>query len=452
LRSLIPQKEVRLAVLRPPLVPLQDEEAIGRSALRKASLRLLPLIAVGYGIAYMDRVNISFAALQMNRDLHFSASVYGFGAGLFFLSYAACEVPSNLLLVRFGARRWLARIMLTWGMLSIGMLFVKTPHQFYALRFLLGVAEAGFFPGIIYYLSRWFPARQRSRAVSRFYISLPLSSVIMGSLAGALLGLGGRAGLAGWQWLFLIEGLPAIILSIVFLLCLPDGPETAKWLNDAELRWLLKALCRDDAAAGGVHTGREVRYALRQARVWVLGVFLLCVYIGNYSYAFIAPTVIQQVTGFHATQVGFVVAILGILGAVSMLLNGLHSDRTGERYLHVIVPCLLTTTGFVVAGISTTPIVLLSGFACVMIGFNGLNAAVWTIPCSFLTGKSAAAGIAAVNMIAMIGGFLGPSWIGRAADLTGSYQRGLLACAVPSIIGASIMLAVRHYAQRNAPS
>ncbi len=436
-----------MAVLRPPLVPAQDEEAVGRSALHKASLRLLPLIAIGYGIAYMDRINISFAALQMNRDLHFSASVYGFGAGLFFLSYAACEVPSNLLLVRFGARRWLARIMFTWGLLSIGTLFVKTPMEFYVMRFALGVAEAGFFPGIIYYLSRWFPARQRSRAISRFYIALPLSSVIMGSVAGALLHLQGRWGLAGWQWLFLIEGLPAIVLSVVFLLCLPDGPDAAAWLNDDERRWLLAALRSDDAAAGGVHTGSEVRYALRQVRVWVLGVFLLCVYIGNYSYAFIAPTVIQQVTGFNATRVGFVVAVLGILGAVSMLLNGVHSDKTGERYLHVIVPCLLTTTGFVVAGISATSIVLLFGFACVMIGFNGLNAAVWTIPCNFLAGKSAAAGIAAVNMIAMIGGFVGPYWIGLAKDLTGSYQRGLLACAGPSIIGASIMLAVRHYTQ-----
>ena len=300
--------------------------------------------------------------------------------------------------------------------------------------------------GIIYYLSRWFPARQRSRAISRFYIALPLSSVIMGSVAGGLLHLQGRWNLAGWQWLFLIEGLPAIVLSIVFLLCLPDGPATAAWLNDEERHWLLAALHRDDAAAGGVHTGSEVRYALRQARVWALGIFLLCVYIGNYSYAFVAPTVIQRVTGFDATQVGFLVAILGILGAVSMLLNGLHSDRTGERYLHVIVPCLSTTIGFVVAGISTTPIVLLFGFACVMIGFNGMNAAVWTIPSSFLTGKSAATGIAGVNMIGMIGGFVGPYWMGLAADLTGSYQRGLLACAIPSTIGVSIMLAVRHFA------
>src|ERR1700739_3507611 len=189
------------------------DSGIGRSALRKASLRLIPLIGIAYGVAYTERVNISFAALQMNRDLHFTASAYGLGAGLFFLSYAACEIPSNLLLVRFGARRWIARIMLTWGLLAAGMMFVKTPVEFYAMRFVLGAAEAGFFPGVVFYLIQWFPASVRARTVSRFYVALPLSSVVMGAIAGALLGLQGRLGLAGWQWLFLAEGLPAVVLS-----------------------------------------------------------------------------------------------------------------------------------------------------------------------------------------------------------------------------------------------
>src|SRR5277367_5830077 len=200
-------------------------ESIGRSAMRKATWRLIPLIALGYGTAYMDRVNISFASLQMNRDLHFSASIYGLGAGLFFLSYAACEIPSNLLLYRFGARRWFARIMFTWGLLAMGMMFVKTPMQFYVMRFLLGMAEAGFFPGVIFYLGQWFPQHMRARAISRFYIAYPISTVLMGAIAGVLLGLQGKAGLAGWQWLFLIEGLPAIVLSIVLLVYLPSGPE-----------------------------------------------------------------------------------------------------------------------------------------------------------------------------------------------------------------------------------
>src|SRR5271170_6471018 len=203
-----------------PDVPQRTEAelaAIGRSALRKAGLRLIPVIAIGYGLAYIDRLNLGFASLQMNHDLHFSESIYEFGAGIFFIGYALCEVPSNLLLLRFGAKRWLARIMFTWGLLATAMMFVRTPFEFNAVRLLLGIAEAGFFPGVIYYLTLWFPARMRARAVSRFYIAMPLSSVVMGSLAGWLLGLGGKLGLAGWQWLFLIEGLPAVLFSLVIL-------------------------------------------------------------------------------------------------------------------------------------------------------------------------------------------------------------------------------------------
>ena len=199
-----------------------SEQEICASAQRKASIRLIPVIGVGYCLAFMDRVNISFASLQMNRDLHFSATAYGLGAGLFFIGYALCEIPSNLLLLRFGAKRWLARIMFTWGLIAAAMMLVKTPLEFYALRFLLGMAEAGFFPGVIYYLTLWFPARMRARAVSRFYIALPLASTVMGTLAGWLLGLGGTWGLAGWQWLFMMEGIPSVLFSLVILHMLPD--------------------------------------------------------------------------------------------------------------------------------------------------------------------------------------------------------------------------------------
>src|SRR5271154_4651204 len=281
------QREARVSTIEhsvPALstVPAPDA-SVGRSAVRKASWRLLPLIALGYGIAYMDRVNISFASLQMNRDLHFSATVYGLGAGLFFLSYAACEVPSNLLLVRFGARRWLARIMFTWGLLAIGMMFVKTPPQFYIMRFLLGMAEAGFFPGVLYFLMQWFPPGMRARAISRFYISLPLSSVVMGSLAGALLNLQGRLGLAGWQWLFLVEGLPAIFLSVVFFFQLPDTPADAAWLEPGERRWLLEQI-HADAESGG-HTHDVVR-ALLDPRVLQIGLLFLCMLGSTYAYTF----------------------------------------------------------------------------------------------------------------------------------------------------------------------
>jgi ACS family tartrate transporter-like MFS transporter len=430
-----------------------DHEAgsIGASALRKASLRLIPLIGIAYGVAYTDRVNISFAALQMNRDLHFSASAYGLGAGLFFLSYAACEIPSNLLLVRFGARRWIARIMLTWGLLAMGMMFVRTPTEFYVARFLLGMSEAGFFPGVVFYLSQWFPATVRARTISRFYVALPLSSVVMGAIAGALLGLQGRMGLAGWQWLFVAEGLPAVLLSAVFFFFLPNTPADAKWLSAAERDWLVEQLRADNSAAGDHGHAEGVFHAILNPRVLLLGFLLFFLYIGDYAVKFTAPLIIQQITGFSNTKVGFVIAILGLLGAASMLLNGQHSDRTNERYWHIAVPVLLMVAAFVVGGVSIAPVAVLPAFAGLFMGFAATGGPVWVIPSSFLTGKSAAAGIATVNMIAILGGFVGPYWMGLAKDWTGNYQSGLLTLALPELIGAAIVLYMRRQLTRAAP-
>src|ERR1700693_559119 len=426
----------------------EGTDRIGASALRKASVRLIPLIAIAYGVAYTDRVNISCAALQMNRDLHFSASSYGLGAGLFFLSYAACEIPSNLLLYRFGARRWIARIMFTWGLLAMGMMFVKTPLEFYAVRFLLGMAEAGFFPGVVFYLSQWFPSNARARTVSRFYVALPLSSVFMGGLAGALLNLQGRLGLAGWQWLFLAEGLPAVILSVIFLAYLPNTPAEAKWLTAEERDWLSNQLRADNSAIGERHSEGALR-AILNPRVWQLGIFLLCIYIGFYAFSFSAPVLIQQITGHSNTNVGFVIAIMGVLGAFGMVLNGQHSDRAGERYLHLVVPCLLIAAAFVAGGLTVAPIFAIPAYAIIFIGFNATGGPSWAIASSFLTGKSAAAGIATANTIAIVGGFLGPYWMGLAKDFTGNYQSGLLTLAVPAIAGAAIVLYMRHQAIRD---
>ncbi|HTD55373.1 MAG TPA: MFS transporter, partial [Silvibacterium sp.] len=333
-----------MAATRPalPADAASPISAIGRSAMRKASWRLLPLIALGYGTAFMDRANISFAALQMNRDLHFSATTYGFGAGLFFLSYAACEVPSNLLLCRFGAKRWLSRIMITWGVLAIAMMFVRTPIQFYVMRFLLGMAEAGFFPGVVFYLMQWFPAQMRARAVSRFYISLPLSSVVMGALAGALLNLNGRLGLAGWQWLFLVEGLPAVLLSLAFWFLLPDGPADAKWLNADERAWVLEEI-RVDACSGGHR--HDVWRALRDRRVMQVALIFLFMLIAAYAYTFSAPMILQKLTEWDATRVGFLISAINVLAAAGMVLNALHSDHKRERYWHVAVPFLIMTLG-----------------------------------------------------------------------------------------------------------
>ena len=443
----------------PSAIEIEDA-AVGASALRKASVRLIPLIAIAYGVAYTDRVNISFAALQMNRDLHFSASAYGLGAGLFFLSYAACEIPSNLLLYRFGARRWIARIMFTWGFLAMGMMLVKTPLEFYVVRFLLGMAEAGFFPGVVFYLSQWFPANVRARTVSRFYVALPLSSVFMGGIAGALLNLQGRVGLAGWQWLFLVEGLPAVLLSVVFLLYLPNTPADAKWLTAEERAWLVNQLRADnqsigqsigqsgEAATGEHHAGGALR-AILNPRVWQLGIFLLCLYIGFYAFSFSAPVLIQQATGLSNTNVGFLIALMGLLGALGLVLNGQHSDRAGERFLHIAVPSLLIGVAFVVGGLTVAPGFALPAYAIIFVGFNATAGPSWAIASSFLTGKSSAAGIATANTIAIVGGFLGPYWMGRAKDFTGNYQTGLLTLAIPAFAGTTIALFMRTRTMRS---
>ena len=428
-----------------------DEDArqkrIGESAIRKASLRLLPVIAVGYGLAYMDRINISFASLQMNRDLHFSASVYGFGAGLFFIGYALCEVPSNLMLLRFGAKRWLARIMLTWGLLAAATMFVRTPLEFNVLRFLLGMAEAGFYPGVIYYLTLWFPARMRARAVSRFYVSLPLSSVVMGSVAGWLLGLGGKLGLSGWQWLFLVEGLPTAVFSLVILKMLPDNPAKAVWLSGEEKAWLDNQLKADGEKA---HLGHSagVMQALLEPKVWMIGAYFFFALITTYAYGFSAPAILQGVTGWSVSNVGFLVACIGLVGAAGMLLNSAHSDRKGERALHCIVPCMVMAAGYLTASYSRTPWLVVVALAASYTGFMSMLGPANAVPMQFLAGRAAAAGIAAMNTITMFSGFVGPYWMGVMKDRTGSYDAGLRGLALPALLAAATMYALTRNLKR----
>jgi ACS family tartrate transporter-like MFS transporter len=389
-------------------------------------------------MAYMDRVNISFAALQMNRDLHFSATVYGIGAGLFFVGYALFEVPSNLLLLRFGPKRWLARIMLTWGVLAAGMMFVRTPLQFNVMRFLLGVAEAGFFPGIIYYLTLWFPARVRARAVSRFYIALPLSSTVMGALAGWLLGLGGKLGLAGWQWLFLIEGIPSILFSAVIWGILPDGPANAKWLTPGEKAWLTRTLDADTAGAQLGHSA-GVLQALRSPHVWMFGLYFFSVLTCNYGYGFSAPAIIQGATGWPVSTVGYVIAALGLAAAAAMLLGGAHSDRTGERVLHCIVPCCVVGLGYLTAGFASWPSIVVASLAVSFIAYHVVQGPAFAVFTGFMAGRAAATGIAAMNSVSIFSGFVGPYWMGVMKDATGDYRAGLRGLAVPALVAAGTM-------------
>jgi ACS family tartrate transporter-like MFS transporter len=425
------------------------DEAVGRSALKKASWRLLPLIGLGYGIAYMDRTNISFAALRMNDDLHFSAAVFGLGAGLFFLSYAALEVPSNVMLMRFGARRWIARIMLTWGVLAAGMLFVRTPLQFYAMRFLLGAAEAGFFPGAVFYLMQWFPAHERARAISRFYVALPLSSVLMGVVAGRLLDLKGHWGLQGWQWLFLVEGLPAILMGVLILRFLPNGPSEARWLTEGERAWISARLAVDRNRPD-VAPDHGVLGALKDPRVLLLGLANVCIMCVTYALVFSMPTLLKNATHLDATNVGFVVAAVALVGAAGMILCGWHSDRRRERHLHAVVFLLAGAGALMVLGLSVVPLLVVLAYAVSSISGHAVQAVFWSIPSDVLQGRSAAGGVAAIGSIGMVGAFVGPYAFGLARDYTGSFQAGLLWLVVPQFLATAMVLLVRHKARRRA--
>src|SRR4051812_11001276 len=422
-------------------------DAIGASAQRKAAIRLLPIIGIGYGLAYMDRINISFASLRMNSDLHFSATVYGVGAGLFFIGYALCEGPSNLLLLRFGAKRWLARIMFTWGLLAAAMMFVRTPLEFNILRFLLGVAEAGFFPGVLYYLTLWFPARMRARAVSRFYIALPLSSTLMGSLAGWLLSLNGKYGLTGWQWLFLLEGLPSVLFSAVILWTLPDGPGKAKWLTPSEKDWLQRQL-EADAARAHLGHGAGVREALLSPEVWRIGLFFFCALTCSYAYQFSAPAMLQAATGWSVAKVGYLVAGFGMAGALAMLLNGAYSDRRRERRMHCVIPCVVMAAAFLTAGYAGPGWLTATALGISFVAFMSMQGPALAVPTEFLAGRAAAAGIAAMNTVTMFSGFVGPFWMGRMKDLTGSYLLGLRGLVLPSLLAGAVMWALTRSLER----
>ena len=423
------------------------EERTGRSAMRKATWRLIPLIALGYGVAYMDRVNISFAQLQMNRDLHFSATVYGLGAGLFFLSYAACEIPSNLLLYRIGARRWLARIMITWGVLAMGMMLVRTPFQFYAMRFLLGMAEAGFFPGVLYYLTQWFPTEMRARTISRFYVALPLSSVVMGGVAGALLNLQGTWGLAGWQWLFLLEGLPAVFISLIFLKYLPDNPDSAPWLTETERSWIDRRLASEGAGSAGGHS-EGFGDALRNPRVWLFGLVNLLMLGVNYGYGFSAPVIVQNLTHLDTTRVGYIIAVMGLLGGIAMLWNAAFSDRTRKPYLHILVPSLVESACLLLVSIVINPWIAVPVLALMIFSHNAMQGPLLATPSTFLRGQGAAAGLATINMVGILGGVLYPPLMGWLRDRTGNYQSGLGVLSATMLAASAIVFLLRTLSHR----
>ena len=404
---------------------LTDTDAIARSAMTKALWRILPLAGLAYLCAYTDRVNIGFAAATMNVDLGFSATIYGLGAGLFFLGYALFEVPSNLLSVRYGSRRWLARIMITWGLLSAGMTLVSTPLQFYVLRFLLGVAEAGFFPGVIYYFSHWFPPSHRGRAVSRFYVASPLSSMVLGAVSGWMLALDGRVGLQGWQWLFLLQGLPSVAVGLLLLRYLPERPADVAWLTDAEKAWIEGELAREQASIGPPrHDG--LLAALRNPRVRQLGVLGL-LQIGSITTLVLsAPLVLTAATGQSTGVVGRIVSLGGLLGAAAMLWAGSVADRRGTRISDALLYSIVLTIAFVTLALSSSAVVTVGAyliFATACFTMPMLVASGWT---DLLSARELAVGGAAINTLAQVGAFVTPYAWGALRDATGGFRAGLL--------------------------
>jgi MFS transporter, ACS family, tartrate transporter len=420
---------------------------ISAATLRKVSWRLIPFLFVLYVIAWLDRVNVGFAGLEMNADLGFSATVFGFGSGVFFLGYCLFEIPSNIILERVGARLWIARIMVTWGLISVGLMFVRTPAMFYLLRFLLGVAEAGFFPGVVYYLSLWYPARQRARAIAAFMTAVPVTGLIGGPLSGALLELDGLYGLTGWQWLFLVEGLPAVILGTSVMFYLDDRPETTQWLAPEERDWLVESLA---AERGACPLRPDIRVALTDTTVWKLGIIFLLVAAGFYGYSFWAPLVIKSLTGLGNFQVGLVLGAISAVTIIGMLLNSYHSDRTNERPIHIAVPLFVMAVGLIGCALLPDPILAIIALALVPLGHCASYGPFWSMPTQFFAGPAAAAGIALVTMIANVGSFAGPTLIGALKTRTGSHTEAFLLLGGMAVIAS--LLALRTDSARSQGS
>jgi len=406
--------------------------------LRKITLRIVPFVVLLYFIAFVDRVNIGVAALTMNKDLGFSPAEFGFGAGIFFLGYFLFEVPSNLVLDKVGARIWIARVMITWGFISGAMAFVQGATSFYTLRFLLGVAEAGFFPGIILYLSYWFPARQRAAATAMFMAAAPLSTVLGSPVSGALLEMHGILGLSGWQWMFIVEAAPAIVLGVVVLFYMTDRPEKAKWLSDEERHWLVTAMNAEAAKKAGTASHSAWR-GLADPRVIALSLVYFGASAGLYTLSIWAPLIIKEF-GLSSLQVGFLNALPGVAAVIAMVLWARHSDRSGERTWHVVSACLLASLGLVLAGIADTVLAVLLTLALINIGTSSAKPPLWSMPTMFLSGSAAAAGIATINSIGNLGGFVGPAMIGWIKDLTGSFQGGLFFVAALLLLSAVLTL------------
>ncbi|HEY1371175.1 MAG TPA: MFS transporter [Candidatus Binatia bacterium] len=409
--------------------------------MRKVVRRLIPFLFICYIINYIDRINVGYAALEMKADLGFSDAVYGLGASMFFVGYVLFEIPSNLIMERVGARLWIARIMISWGVVSSSMMFVKTAEMFYILRFLLGAAEAGFFPGTILYLTHWVPAKERARAVALFLTSTALSGVIGGPLSGLLLNLGGVGGLAGWQWLFVIEGIPAMLLGFVTLAYLTDHPDQARWLAPEERDWLGATMRAEQEEKRQRHS-HTLATALVDRKVWGLCLLYFSIIISFYGVVFWLPQIVKNFSGMSNLMVGMVSAVPYLIAAIAMVLIGNHSDKTGERRRHVALPALAGSIGLILSALlqGYSPPLAFLALCLAALGIWSTLGPFWSLPTEFLSGTAAAGGIALINSIGNVGGFVGPFVVGYVKQATGEFTGGLLCLAVTLLAGSCLAL------------
>jgi ACS family tartrate transporter-like MFS transporter len=401
----------------------------------KCAWRLIPFMAVLYVVNFLDRVNVGFAALTMNKDLGFSSTIYGLGAGLFFVGYFLFQVPANLILRKVGARRWMFLILAIWGAVSVSNALIRGPASFYALRFCLGIAEAGFFPGMIFYLTLWFPRSYRARVTASFMTAIPLANIIGAPVSSLILGMSGTGGLAGWQWLFLLEGLPACVMAFLVLKLLPDGPSDAPWLNTAEKQIIGRLLAAEDAA-----TQSNLWLALRDPRVLALCPAAMGLSFATYGVGLWLPQIVQGM-GFSNLATGFIVALPSLAGMVAMVLWGLSSDRRGEHVRHVAAAALLGAGGLVAASMGGANLAVLLALIVATVGIYSSLPTFYSVPSSFLSGTAAAGGIALVNTLGTgMGGFLGPAIMGVLKQKTGGYAAGLIVLAAGLCLSAGILL------------
>ena len=417
--------------------PLQAEAP----TYRKVTMRLVPFLFLCYFAAYLDRVNVGFAKLQMLHELGFSQTIYGFGAGIFFLGYVLLEVPSNVVLHRVGARLWIARIMITWGMISGAMIFVRTPLSFYVLRFLLGAAEAGFIPGVLLYLTYWYPANRRGRINAIFLAAIPAAGIFGGPLSGWVLkSLSGAHGLSGWQWLFLVETIPSLVLGIVTLAYLDDRVASARWLDEDEKRIIAGNVAREEKDKEG---RSHISAAFRTGRVWLLGLIYFCVVCGLYIVSFWLPTLIKQAGVSDPLRIGLLTALPNIVAIIAMVAVCGNADRIRERRWHTLIPCLATGIGLALTAAAGGNLVLaMIGLTLAAAGSATALAAFWGLPAAFLGGAAAAAGIALVNSLGNIAGFVSTFLVGWMTDLTHSTSASLYLFAGIIIIGGLLVLTI----------